>query len=327
MLRLLTEKEIKEDGLLSLLIFRPSAAVTYFAAKLGGFKGWATDTVKTKIPPYPRNEGAYEHVIVDENGKLSTTSQSSTNVGIRPAISYDEIKDECVEVGTDHCGITYVTYGEYPQMLVTNYDELKNLKKTEKQYDIPTRAKSDSLGHLLFDENGLPYAQGIRKPFFNQHHYFPQPEEDLLGIALPYKKAQEYISENGNKYVQVNNDWYKVEPIKWRVEKENNIAITDRVIAGGVTTRHIKDFVENHLSKDIKPSKKIIEQKQEQIEEEKAEQLVQETNQEPVQQQEEKPNQTPVVNLNINLTIILKVLGKENELTQEKTESEKVYRK
>ena len=272
MLRLLTEKEIKEDGLLSLLIFRPSAAVTYFAAKLGGFKGWATDTVKTKIPPYPRNEGAYEHVIVDENGKLSTTSQSSTNVGIRPAISYDEIKDECVEVGTDHCGITYVTYGEYPQTVaLLDADELLSLKETGKQYDIPTRAKSDSLGHLLFDENGFPYAQGIRKSSFNQHHYFPRPEEDELGIALPYRKAKEYISESGNKYVKVNNEWFKVQPIKWRVEKENNIAITENVIAGGVTTRHIRDFVENHLSQDIKPSK-IIEQKQEQ--------LVQETNQE-----------------------------------------------
>ena len=228
MLRLLTEKEIKEDGLLSLLIFRPSAAVTYLTAKLGGFKGWATDTVKTKIPPYPRNEGAYEHVIVDENGKLSTTSQSSTNVGIRPAISYDEIKDECVEVGTDHCGITYVTYGEYPQTVaLLNADELMSLKETGKQYDIPRRIKNNLFGPTLYDEYGNPYTPGIRKPFFNQHHFIQESDEDIFDLGQPYKKAQEYISEDGNKYVQVNGDWYKVEPIRWRVEKENNIAITD----------------------------------------------------------------------------------------------------
>ena len=262
MLRLLTEKEIKEDGLLSLLIFRPSTAVTCFAAKLGGFKGWATDTVKKKVQPYPRHEGAYEHVIVDENGKLSTTSQTAINIGIRPAISFDEIKDECKEVGTDHCGITYVTYGEYPQTVaLLNADELMSLKKTEKQYDIPRRIKNNSFGPTLFDEMGNPYTPGIREPFFNQHHFIQQSDEDIFDLGEPYKKAQEYISEDGNKYVQVNGDWYKVEPIRWRVEKENNIAITDFVIAGGVQTRHIKDFVENNLSKDIKPSKEIIEQK------------------------------------------------------------------
>lgn len=275
-LKLLTEKEIKEDGFLSLLIYKSFAHLTHFAAKIGGGTTWATGTTKLKEKPYPRCEGAYEQVVIDEYGRLRTVNMGEHHIGIRPAVAFSEIEKDCIVLGEDHCNLTRVQYGEYPQTKVLddrNLEEALNkgkLKETSKEYSIPNPTiehQGDYFNQpwtprpeiqFIYEDGvnlpGLYFPPGVRKFSLPQHSLF---NNLTLDKNEPYKKAKEYISEDGTKYVKVEKGWFKVEPITWRVDKTNNIAITEEIISGGVPICEINDYLKEHLSKDIIPSSEV----------------------------------------------------------------------
>ena len=240
-LRLLKEQEVK-NGLLHLLTYKPFTQTTDFVNSLGGASTWTTDDVTVKTGSYPRSEGAYEAAVVTLDGSLVKRNLGFLE-GIRPAVKFSEIEKECKNLRFDELGIGYAEYGEYPQSRVKENksldEKLQNgsLQETKRTYTIVNRK----------------YRNTFIEPF---NPWLGMYEVNDLN---PFIKLKEYKDENGNKYVKKGNDWYNVEPLVWRVDTKNDIAITERIINNGIhngSNYSIKTYLKNHLTNDITRSRK-----------------------------------------------------------------------
>jgi len=238
-LQLITEKELRK-GILHLLSYKPWAYPTDFVNSLGGAKTWTTDTITIKTGTYSRSEGAYEAVVVNHDGSITKRNLGELE-GIRPAVKFSEIEKQCKNLRYDELGVAYAEYGEYPQTKVEDNKKLDKaleyglLKETERTYTIVDRK----------ERTGQPYVAWLGKYTVNHQN--------------PFIKLKEYRDDDGNKYVKNENNWYKVEPLTWRIDRKNDIAITEKIINNGTHTGSnycIKEYLRNHLSKDIVRSRK-----------------------------------------------------------------------
>ena len=240
-LRLLTEQEVR-NGLLHLLTYKPFTQTTDFVNSLGGASTWTTDTVTVKIGSYPRNEGAYEAAVVTRDGSIVKRNLGFLE-GIRPAVKFSEIEKICKNLRFDELGIGYAEYGEYPQSKVKENKKLDeklekgSLQETKRTYTIVDRKYRNT-----FNE---PFCPWLGR--FEVNH------------KNPFIKLKEYRDETGNKYVKNGNDWYKVEPLVWRIDTKKDIAITEKIINNGTHIGgdySIKNYLKNYLAKDITRTRK-----------------------------------------------------------------------
>lgn len=74
------------------------------------------------------------------------------------------------------------------------------------------------------------------------------------------------LLSNGEKYENGSFVWVEVEPIKWKANEKDNLAITEEIIFAGIpfnkdncngnfNETYIKQYMDNHFAKDIIPSK------------------------------------------------------------------------
>ena len=240
-LQLLTKEEV-ENNSLHLLTYKTAFEVTDFVSSIDGASTWTTDSIVAKQGIYPRNEGAFEAVVVNKEGKMIRKNLGELE-GIRPAVKYSEIEKECKNLVCDEMGVGYVEYGEYPQSKALDSKKLDEelekgeLKETKKTYSILDKTKIDPEEYAasMFSER---FVINYRKPFI---------------------ELKEYINKDGKKYVKNGDTWYCVEPIKWRINIKHDIAITEKVINNGIhlgEDYNIKKFVKEYLSKDILRSRR-----------------------------------------------------------------------
>ena len=230
---------INKDELTNLSEKLRKSKETDFEKSFGERSGWATDILEAKTGPYPRSEGAYLATIISKDGDIQKIQPWSNAVGIRPAVTYSEIKELGKDIGEDENGILCLEYGEYPQSKVdveksfelTQALEKGILKETEKTYSI--------LNKKPRMYSGLPLCFGGY----------------IVDEKKPVIELKEYKYKDGKKYVLKDNVWYNVEPIVWQVDKQNDIALTKNIINNGLlySACSIKEFIEQYLSKDIIP--------------------------------------------------------------------------
>lgn len=76
--------------------------------------------------------------------------------------------------------------------------------------------------------------------------------------------GSEFTLSNGERYKDGDYVWVEVQPIKWLIDEENDIALSERILFAGVQFNHkrnyhfgttnIKEFMDRYFSKDIIPS-------------------------------------------------------------------------
>lgn len=143
-----------------------------------------------------------EPAIYTNDGQVNYLSYTDTNVGIRPAVNFSAIKELCTVKRFLENGCLEVEYGEYPQEIV----EAK---------------KQEQLVQDLLD--GKLEKTGKKYTIFNQ--------EELNHNTI---SLVEVVDEIGNKYVNKNNVWYRVSPVRWIVNEKANLALTKYIISGGI---------------------------------------------------------------------------------------------
>ena len=215
---------------------------TDFGKSFGGRSAWATDILELKTGTYSRSEGAYITTIVTTNGNLEKMQPWQNSLGIRPAVKYSELKKTGKYIGKDKNGIHCIEYGEYPQSKVEEEKSLEltkalkegYLKETEKTYSVLNKKPREAIG--------LPLCFG---------GYVVDEKKHIIEL-------KEYKTKDGNKYVMNQGIWYKVEPIVWQIDKNNDLALTKNILNNGLLYGFcpIKQFMEKYLSKDIIPSRK-----------------------------------------------------------------------
>lgn len=146
--------------------------------------------------------------------RIFKVSEENPMLGLRPAVRYSDIADLCENPILNKKGVLEIEYGEYPQTkvsdeekIILNYMSLTDqLTETGKEYKIFARDVRFSI------------AEGPR---------LDESTEEFLVI-------KEVVDEDGNKYVKRREDWFRVEPIKWCVDLEQDFAISKNILTGGM---------------------------------------------------------------------------------------------
>lgn len=245
------------------------AAITDFSILLGG---WISDDYHINSDTllsgrtgnyWTKSEGndLRKPCYVEDEGSMREFYTDDRTTGARPALPFSSINEiptngESGEIKKDKDGVEYVEYGYYPQMAATNQDEL------EMAYQANKLAKSR-----------FSYTTDSRMPRDRENTLKKQEHEEYIDektgkryvrvIGNFYNSAQELSNEK--KYEKGDPVWVEVEPIKWLVDREAKIMLTDKIIFAGVQfaekgieyhtedfeKTRIKKFMDEHFSKDI----------------------------------------------------------------------------
>ena len=196
--------------------------------------------------------GGYSFFIETEYDRLKS-------MGSRPVLlKYSKIQNDCISKATNSNCVLEVKYGEYPQKKVNDslketliYLENNNkLIKTNKNYTIYSRYYNEYIKCTEYILNGVKYIKLPTDKFIIK---------DTLDDNNIYKS---YLDES-------NQTWFEVLPIVWLVDKENDIAISKKILFAGISGFQIEKpvkinlrfenskvykFMNTHFAKDIIPS-------------------------------------------------------------------------
>lgn len=240
--------------------------ITDFAILLGGYAdkdGYITEDSGRKIKKckwWTKTNGSKtksEIYIIDEFGDISRDYENSRNIGARPAISYSLISSKVSNIATNDDQILEVEYGEYPQMVVSE-DLSKTLEAAYSKGIVKQTGKS-------YTTNSVQITNNSRNKFKERKH----TEYEYKG-----KKYIRFVGDSNcsgktlsdGRIVQVGVPyWIEVSPIKWLVDKTEDIALSKYALFSGMLfsaveyngefkDSSIKKFMDKYFSIDIIPS-------------------------------------------------------------------------
>ena len=198
------------------------------------------------------------------NGTEGIVYQDESRICIRPAINYSKIEMYAKNKKTNQHGVLEVEYGEYPQTIVSE-ETSKNL--------------NHALSRNLLKETGKTYTGDLAQitnftaPFTEKKY----KEYEICGTK--YVLFDDFKNYNvdrklsdGRTIEELKQYWLEVEPIKWLVDEEKDIAITKNIIAAGIPFSNkieyegefdktdIKEYIDKYLIKEIVSRKNKREQ-------------------------------------------------------------------
>jgi len=186
--------------------------------------------------------------------------------GARPALPYSSICNISSNGVRGRHGILEVEYGEYPQKIASKIlqDELEraynwnlsSIRKTGKTYATDLRRYNEY--------NEIFIAQIIEEYLFNDGKKYVRVKANSC-----YGRGGFTLS-NGERYKNGDYVWVEVQPIKYLIDEENDIALAERILFVGVQfnfesnykdfkATDIKKFMDKYFSKEIIPSSLMIE--------------------------------------------------------------------
>ena len=275
----LTEEQCYGNDKLDILKKRgATATMTDFSILLGGWipidtSYWPRDCTF----PFDENPGVYwlktecysdVGVAYENDGVMSDYAMKREN-GARPALSFSSISDiptngESGKRAKD--GILEVKYGYYPQK-VASKDMQERLERDFKR------------GSLL--KTGKKYTTDSRKYNDYDEVFSPKQHEEFQLDGKRYVRVEAnscfdgagFILSNEKMYRDGDPVWVEVSPVKWLVDENAKIMITDKLIFSGVqfkngSTREyhteefestaIKMFMDEYFSRDLEQSREAI---------------------------------------------------------------------
>ena len=252
------------------------AAMTDFAILLGGAaNGWNyyrdNKSLEGRTGWYwtSSDDKANDVSVVIHDGDRYFDSVIYRSTGARPALPYSSIQSISSNVVRGCDGILEVEYSEYPQRATAKIlqIELENayqnnemsIKKTGKTYTTDSRKC---------------YEYG--KKFNAQKHeeFESKGKKDVRIKANSFYDGSEFTLSNGEKYKNGNYVWVEVLPIKWLVDIEKDIALSEKILFAGILfdikKRYDGNFKEtfmyNYLNtifiKDIQVQQKQVQPKE-----------------------------------------------------------------
>jgi len=232
-------------------------AITDMAILLGGMVSVEEKKLKNRTGYWwTRTCKLGKAITVDTMGAKNWCTVYRRTGGVRPVVSYSKIKSLSMNKVCNKDGLLEVEYGEYPQMIVEkglwNVLEKKYnkgiLKKTGKQY---------CMDSVLLDE----YEKKFIPRFFDEYEYKGKKYIRFVGDGnSDYEKLSD-----GSEIVIEEVYWIEVLPIKWLVDKKNDVALSKEIIVSGIQfaiteyngnffETEMYKFMNKYLVKDIIPS-------------------------------------------------------------------------
>lgn len=192
--------------------------------------------------------------IIAESGKEFSFTSSERHGAVRPALPYSPDSDFFMEMDVDvNEELQEILLGEYPQTVVSDsfsatLEELYDagdLEKTGKIYTTDSRKSSD-------------YDKGFEA---NQHIEYGYAGSKF--IRTTYLGMDKVMLSNEREIEQNEELWIRIEPVKWIIDTENNIMLTEKAILSGIQFNNknkyygdfentdIKKFMDKYLIRDL----------------------------------------------------------------------------
>ena len=209
----------------------------------------------TKTPAYANGPARLVH----SGGIICNYYVYKRDSGARPALPFSSVSNipmNGVSRGTKKSkdGILEVEYGYYPQKAVSKILQNRleqaykdgNIKKTRNKYTTDSRR---------YDEYDETFSKRELEEFEFGGHRYVRVEANL--------SDERCILSNEEKYNRGDIVWVEVSPVKWLVDENEKIMLSDKILFAGIQFNNagiydgnfeetdIKRFMDNYFSKEI----------------------------------------------------------------------------
>ena len=254
---LLTKKQVFDNQIDLVKKRGASAAITDFSILLGGYvnnhyriinddslRGRTGDYwLKTKL----NDSSVYS---VRSDGGSNEGKVTWRDFGVRPVLTFSSSstipRNTLSEVPKEtEDGILEVEYGYYPQTAVDKKSQ-KLLEHAYKKGNIKETGNKYTLDSRTFASYDLPFFKRELVEFeFDGHRY--------VRIQVnSYLDEDSFTLSNDKKYHNGDIVWIEVSPIKWLVDKNEKIMVSDKILFAGIQFKHTSDYDGNFEETDIK---------------------------------------------------------------------------
>ena len=248
-IKILTEKEHGSDDVRKVLGNYKYGETTDFGMMMGAATHYDMDD--------PGKLFSYYWIIPDGHGKPFNLR----SYGVRPVVKYTDIKSEAKEISKTPYLV--VEYGEYPQSVVSPEMSIE----LDKNYNY---------GSIV--ETGKVYTNDEHENHEIQKEFSPMTIKEYEYKGKKYVRVESKVTNvqfsNNEKCIKGRWYWVEVEPIRWKVVGNKNLAISEKVIIGGIqynskmiidkdfSKTDLSKFLQNYFEKEIKPTYQPQVQKQ-----------------------------------------------------------------
>ena len=210
-------------------------------------------------------------------GNSSYNDARDRDIGARPALLFSEVGS--IPTNGESCkrakdGILEVEYGYYPQKAVSK-DMQEMLEKEYKNGTIletKNNYTTDSASVVYGEE--MPFQPQIHQEYeYNGKNYVRvKANSDFADEFELFGEDDKFQLSNGESYKDGDIVWVEVQPVKWLVDEEAHIMITEKIIFAGVQFNkennyytedfdktNIKTFMDRYFAKDLEQYKNTIE--------------------------------------------------------------------
>ena len=244
---ILSYDNLYEENRLNIFkMINPQAYMSDFAIMLGGFIDSEYKYNIKKLGNYWINTDSIDefNYAVNSKGNISHKIINKRTIGIRPILSFSQIKDNINNYKINEDGIIEIEYGEYPQHAVDNIlqEELEKLyqdnilNKTWKTYTTDSRKYSEYNNGFLPLEH-IEYCYNNKKYIRVKSNFCFTTRKGHLSNGEMY---------NNGEYI-----WVEVEPIKWLVDEENDIALSKDILIAGIQFNNDIQYIGNFQDSNI----------------------------------------------------------------------------
>jgi len=241
------------ENLEALKIRGKEAAMTDYAILLGGrvYPEYHIDgdnSLEGRAGDYWTKSSANEHhayIIASDGEEYEENTHTDFTAGVRPVLSVSSIdsipnNEEGVQEASD--GVSEVEFGYYPQkaaskelqaMLENAYDK-EYLEKTTNNYTANMYRPLRLLGFF---------------PEKHQEYKYMEKRYVRVKVSDKYSEKKPAVLSNGEVYKNGDNVWIEVSPLKWIVDKYENIMFTEKLPLAGVQFLNKGPYKEENFEK------------------------------------------------------------------------------
>ena len=195
------------------------------------------------------DNGKYDPVVIDPYCNGGFCKATDRAAGARPALPFSSINkiptNGVSGKRTAADGVLEVKYGFYPQSAVSRkmQQELEQQFKSGKLNKTVNRYTTDSRALKAHDEK---FKAKI-------HEEYEYKGKRYIRVKAKFYLDREHTLSNGEKYINGDNVWIEVEPIKWLVSKKDKLLLTEKIVFAGVQFNYERDYYTEDFEKtDIK---------------------------------------------------------------------------
>ena len=188
-------------------------------------------------------DGSNKVYIVDEFDSIRSEDVFSRSCGARPALKFSSIDsiptngDSGKRVGD---GVLEVEYGYYPQEAASK-DMQEVLESAYRRKSILRTGNYYTTDSKIINADYEKFAP-------KQHEEYEYNKKRYVRVEVNAYKQNGHIYpfhtklSNGERYTSGDIVWVEVQPIKWWVDEEAKIMITEKIMFAGVQFKHTRDY-------------------------------------------------------------------------------------